>query len=113
MLRALFINERRSVYGLTTGHANGQHAIPEGHVEWEETFNYSDATLIYADCFAWLNEQEDTSIPAVVNDPLYGLKEYMPEEHPKLGNRPWRGLEDTLGVRRPHLDPIATFHDSN
>ncbi len=42
------------------------------------------ARLYHADCFAWLAEQPERSVQAVVTDPPYGLVEYTAEEQRKL-----------------------------
>ena len=42
------------------------------------------ATLVEADCFAWLEAREPKSIHAVVTDPPYGLVEYSAPEQAKL-----------------------------
>jgi site-specific DNA-methyltransferase (adenine-specific) len=42
------------------------------------------ATLIHADCFAWLEMREAQSVQAVVTDPPYGLVEYTDHEQAKL-----------------------------
>ena len=42
------------------------------------------AELYHADCFAWLAQQPERSIHAVVTDPPYGLVEYTPKEQKKL-----------------------------
>ncbi len=47
-------------------------------------FRFGKATLIHADCFDWLPQQQDNSIHAVVTDPPYGLHEYSPEQQAKL-----------------------------
>jgi len=36
------------------------------------------STLVHADCFDWLEQQEQYSIHAVVTDPPYGFHEYTP-----------------------------------
>lgn len=46
--------------------------------------HFGKATLIHADCFDWLPQQQDDSIHAVVTDPPYGLHEYSPEQQAKL-----------------------------
>jgi len=45
------------------------------------------ATLVHADCFDWLDQQEQHSIHAVVTDPPYGLREYTPEQQ-RLSSAP-------------------------
>ena len=50
------------------------------------SFVFAKAILIEADCFAWLAEQPENSIHAVVTDPPYGLVEYTPHQQEKLHN---------------------------
>jgi len=52
--------------------------------EWQAPVSFGRATLHHADCFDWLEKQEDNSIHAVVTDPPYGLHEYSPEQQAKL-----------------------------
>ena len=52
--------------------------------EARETFRFGNATLIHADCFAWLANAATNSIEAVVTDPPYGLVEYSDQEQEKL-----------------------------
>lgn len=42
------------------------------------------ATLVHADCLAWLEQQPPNSFHAVVTDPPYGLLEYTEDEQKKL-----------------------------
>src|SRR5690606_30768376 len=42
------------------------------------------ATLVQADCFAWLERREPNSIHAVITDPPYGLVEYSRPRQRKL-----------------------------
>jgi DNA modification methylase len=49
-------------------------------------FKYGNARLHLSDCIAWLAEQNDSSIHAVVTDPPYGLLEYSPEQQRKLAS---------------------------
>src|SRR5258707_11981992 len=42
------------------------------------------ATVVHADCFAWLEAREAESVHAVVTDPPYGLVEYSDHEQAKL-----------------------------
>ncbi len=51
---------------------------------WRKPFQFGRATLVHADCFDWLERQNDNSIHAVVTDPPYGLHEYTPEQQAKL-----------------------------
>jgi DNA modification methylase len=42
------------------------------------------ATLVHADCLAWLAARAANSVHAVVTDPPYGLREYNAQEQAKL-----------------------------
>jgi site-specific DNA-methyltransferase (adenine-specific) len=42
--------------------------------------------LFHADCFDWIEQQEDYTIHAVLTDPPYGLHEYTQEQQMKLRN---------------------------
>lgn len=42
------------------------------------------ATVVQADCFAWLESRDPNSVHAVVTDPPYGLVEYSAHEQAKL-----------------------------
>jgi DNA modification methylase len=43
-------------------------------------FRYRLASYFWADCMAWLREQEPNTLHGVVTDPPYGLVEYTPEQ---------------------------------
>ena len=49
-----------------------------------ETARIGHATVVQADCLAWLESREPESIHAVVTDPPYGLVEYSDQEQAKL-----------------------------
>ena len=64
------------------------------------------ATLVHADCLAWLAAQPQHSIHAVVTDPPYGLVEYSAKEQAKLRKRRggvWRLPPSFDGVERSPL----------
>ena len=46
---------------------------PPPHVEPGEPVRFGRSTLFHADCFDWLEQQQDNSLHAVVTDPPYGL----------------------------------------
>ncbi len=50
------------------------------------SYTFGRATLFQGDCFAWLRQQRENSMHAVVTDPPYGLVEYAPEQQEKLRN---------------------------
>ena len=49
-----------------------------------QTVVVGKATLVHADCLAWLEHRAPTSIHAVVTDPPYGLVEYSEDAQSKL-----------------------------
>ncbi len=51
---------------------------------WREPVRFGRSTLFHADCFDWIEQQDDGSIHAIVTDPPYGLHEYTPEQQAKL-----------------------------
>jgi len=83
---ASFVRERRGLYavqGRTYGRLKRKLPDPQA---WREPARFGQATLYHADCFDWLEQQEDNSFHAVVTDPPYGLHEYTPEQQAKLRN---------------------------
>ena len=83
---ALFVREERGVYRARHGRTAGiqREFPPIGH--WKKPAQFGKAKLFHADCFDWLENQEDNSFHAVVTDPPYGLHEYTPEQQAKLRN---------------------------
>ncbi len=55
-----------------------------GHRQKFATVRLGRATLVAADCFAWLETRDAESVHAVVTDPPYGLVEYSDHEQAKL-----------------------------
>jgi DNA modification methylase len=83
----LFVREQRGVYRARRGGSSGVAQRQLVEFENRETpFSFGKATLVHADCFDWLEQQEDNSFQAVVTDPPYGLHEYTPEQQTKLRN---------------------------
>jgi DNA modification methylase len=79
-----FIREARGQYSVRAAPSGGvQRDLFQAHY-WEESAAFGKARLYHADCFDWLEEQQDRSIHAVVTDPPYGLHEYSPEQQAKL-----------------------------
>ena len=69
----------------------------------------SDADLIRADAFQWLETAEPASIHAVVTDPPYGLVEYQPDQLDKRRNGSggvWRIPPSFDGAQR---SPVPRF----
>ncbi len=51
---------------------------------WRSPAHVGKAQLFHADCFDWLEKQENNRFHAVLTDPPYGLHEYTPEQQAKL-----------------------------
>jgi site-specific DNA-methyltransferase (adenine-specific) len=51
---------------------------------WQSPVRIGNSQLFHADCFDWLEQQENNSFHAVLTDPPYGLHEYTPEQQSKL-----------------------------
>ena len=81
---ATFVRETRGSYAVRRSRTAGvQRTLPMTR-RWLDPAAFGGARLYHADCFDWLEEQEDGSIQAVVTDPPYGLHEYAPEQQAKL-----------------------------
>ena len=80
----MFIREGRGVYTLRSPLPSGIQRDLAPPRRPEESISLGRATLYHADCFDWLDQQEDNSIHAVVTDPPYGLHEYTREQQTKL-----------------------------
>jgi site-specific DNA-methyltransferase (adenine-specific) len=74
---------------------------------------FGSATLYHADCFDWIQHQQDTSIHAIVTDPPYGLYEYTYEQQVKLRNGKggvWRIPPSFDGNQRSPLPRFTTLN---
>jgi DNA modification methylase len=79
-----------------------------------EPFRMGRSVLFHADCFDWLQEQDDNTIHAVVTDPPYGLHEYTPRQQAKLRNGHggvWRIPPSFDGHQRSPLPRFTTLSD--
>jgi len=81
-----FIRESRGSYALQGRALGGIQEELLDTQEWREPARFGRATLFHADCFDWLEQQENNRFHAVVTDPPYGLHEYTPEQQAKLRN---------------------------
>jgi len=110
----LFVREERGVYRVRNEPFAGvQREFGEAR-KWEEPLTIGKATLLHADCFDWLEGQDDNSIHAVVTDPPYGLHEYTPEQQFKLRNGRggvWRIPPSYDGHMRSPLPRFTTLTD--
>lgn len=107
-----FVREDRGVYALRLDASSGLQAELPRNEQWKEPFSFGKSTLYHADCFDWLNEQDDNSIHAVVTDPPYGLHEYTREQQAKLrkgSGGVWRIPPSFDGHRRSPLPRFTTL----
>ncbi|HWI11102.1 MAG TPA: site-specific DNA-methyltransferase, partial [Burkholderiaceae bacterium] len=79
----LFARMDRAQYTLQ-GFEGAGAAVAERPRTAERKFEFGGASIVLADCNAWLAAQPDDSIHAVVTDPPYGLVEYSDSEQDKL-----------------------------
>lgn len=79
-----FVREGRGLYAVQNGTYGGIQKEFFDPQEWKAPAHFGRATLFHADCFDWLEQQEDNHFHAVVTDPPYGLHEYTPEQQTKL-----------------------------
>ncbi len=111
---ALFVREDRGIYRVRSEYSGGmQREIPKLS-SWAQPFRIGNATLFHADCFDWIEKQEDNSIHAVVTDPPYGLHEYAPDQQLKLRNGKggvWRIPPAFDGHMRSPLPRFTTLTD--
>ena len=111
----LFVREERGVYRVRPEYFGGVQRELEGLTRWQEPVTVGGATLVHADCFDWLDRQEDASIHAVVTDPPYGLHEYTPQQQLKMRNGKggvWRIPPSFDGHVRSPLPRFTTLTDA-
>lgn len=108
----LFVREQRGVYRTRN---NNPVVLQRQLVPLEDKqkpISYGKATLVHADCFDWLEQQEDNSFHAVITDPPYGLHEYTEEQQIKLRNGKggvWRIPPSFDGHQRSPLPRFTTL----
>lgn len=111
---ALFVREDRGVYRVRSEYSGGMQREISIPSSWAQPFAIGNATLFHADCFDWIEKQEDNSIHAVVTDPPYGLHEYAPDQQLKLRNGKggvWRIPPAFDGHVRSPLPRFTTLTD--
>ena len=79
-----FVREERGVYTLRPGSSTGIQRNLSHQADYRPPFSFGRAKLYHADCFDWLESQEENGIHAVVTDPPYGLYEYTQDQQAKL-----------------------------
>ncbi len=110
----LFVRENRGVYHVRSALISGVQREISSLQKWEEPISVGKAILFHADCFDWIERQDDNSIHAVVTDPPYGLHEYTPEQQIKLRNGQggvWRIPPSFDGHVRSPLPRFTTLKD--
>lgn len=111
----LFIRENRGVYQVNPAYIEGFQAELPRRILWKEPATIGCATIFHANCFDWLQEQNDNSIHAVVTDPPYGLHEYSSEQQLKLRNGKggvWRIPPSFDGHTRSPLPRFTTLSET-
>lgn len=108
----LFVRETRGVYTVQTVDVrSAQRNLFETQI-WRDPVKFGKSTIFHADCFDWIEQQEDNSIQAVVTDPPYGLYEYSAEQQNKLRNGKggvWRIPPSFDGHTRSPLPRFTTL----
>jgi site-specific DNA-methyltransferase (adenine-specific) len=108
----IFVREERGVYRLRgTPPAPLQRELPNSQ-PWRGPYELENLTLYNADCFDWIESQEENSFHAVVTDPPYGLHEYTPEQQAKLRKGKggvWRIPPSYDGHKRSPLPRFTTL----
>jgi DNA modification methylase len=108
----LFVRETRGVYAVQRAVSRGGQKDLFEVQSWREPARFGKSTIFHADCFDWIEQQEDNTIHAVVTDPPYGLYEYLPEQQIKLRNGKggvWRIPPSFDGHNRSPLPRFTTL----
>lgn len=108
----LFVRETRGVYTVQRPPGGGVQKDLFEVQSWREPVRFGKSTIFHADCFDWIEQQEDNTIHAVVTDPPYGLYEYLPEQQNKLRNGKggvWRIPPSFDGHNRSPLPRFTTL----
>jgi DNA modification methylase len=108
----LFVRETRGMYTVHRAVGGGVQKKLFESQSWREPARFGKSMIFHADCFDWLEQQEDNTIHAVVTDPPYGLYEYLPEQQNKLRNGKggvWRIPPSYDGHNRSPLPRFTTL----
>jgi site-specific DNA-methyltransferase (adenine-specific) len=79
-----FVRQGLGVYSVRRDREQGIMSPLVGDEAWHPPQRIGRTQLFHADCFDWLEGQEENSFHAVLTDPPYGLHEYTPEQQAKL-----------------------------
>lgn len=108
----LFVRETRGMYTVQRAAGGGVQKDLFEVQSWREPARFGKSTIFHADCFDWIEQQEDNTVHAVVTDPPYGLYEYLPEQQNKLRNGKggvWRIPPSFDGHNRSPLPRFTTL----
>jgi len=108
----MFVREARGVYTVQRTVGRGVQKDLFEKLSWREPVRFGKSIIFHADCFDWIEQQEDNTIHAVVTDPPYGLYEYLPEQQNKLRNGRggvWRIPPSFDGHNRSPLPRFTTL----
>jgi hypothetical protein len=108
----MFVREARGVYTVQRTVGGGVQKDFFEKLSWREPVRFGKSIIFHADCFDWIEQQEDNTIHAVVTDPPYGLYEYLPEQQNKLRNGRggvWRIPPSFDGHNRSPLPRFTTL----
>jgi DNA modification methylase len=106
-----FMREERGLYSVRQDYCGIQKDLLTTQ-QWRQPVRFQRSILFHADCFDWLEQQEDNHFHAVVTDPPYGLHEYSPEQQFKLRNGKggvWRMPPSFDGHARSPLPRFTTL----
>lgn len=108
----MFVRETRGYYSVRRATITGSQRELFTAKGRKDPVMFGKAQLINADCFDWLEQQDDNTLHAVVTDPPYGLHEYTPEQLTKLRNGKggvWRIPPSFDGHKRSPLPRFTTL----
>lgn len=108
----LFVRETRGVYTVQSMPTRNTQSDLFKAQSWCEPVSLGRTTIFHADCFDWIEQQQENSIHAVVTDPPYGLYEYTAEQQNKLRNGKggvWRIPPSFDGHTRSPLPRFTTL----
>lgn len=108
----MFVRESRGYYTVQRPAITGRQRELSSMMKWQDPVSFGKAKLVHADCFDWLERQEDNTLHAVVTDPPYGLHEYTAEQQTKLRSGKggvWRIPPSFDGHKRSPLPRFTTL----
>jgi len=108
----MFVRETHGYYRVRKLEEGGVQRTFGELEQWRNHFIAGNARLYHADCFDWIEKQDNNSLHAVVTDPPYGLHEYTSEQQTKLRagkGGVWRIPPSFDGHKRSPLPRFTTL----